>query len=285
MTKRIALWFALLSISIAVTLPKMALAQGAGDLVVTPTRVVFEDRTRGTQVTLANRGSATATFRISLIDMEMDENGEMREAQPGAVQSASQLVRFAPRQIDIAPGKHQVVRLSLRKPASLADGEYRSHMFFRAVPPESAGRNVTDETDLQKNELRIELIPIYGVTIPVIVRHGQLTMGVDISKSVHVATSDTLPEHLEIALTRNGNRSAFGDLIATYQPADGGENIIVGRISRIAVYSPNEKRNVIMTLQVPEGVTLKKGGQLKVTYQSIETEGGKTLAEKTAPLN
>lgn len=285
MTNRLVLWIAVIATGLSCAWSRDALAQGAGDLVVTPTRIVFEDRTRSAQVTLANRGSATATFRISLIDMFMDENGEMREAQSGEVQSAESLVRYAPRQIDIAPGAHQVVRLSLRKPADLPDGEYRSHMFFHAVPSESAGRSVTDETALDKNELRIQLIPIYGVTIPVIVRQGALSLSAGLTDTVHLPASGDLPERLEITLTREGDRSVFGDLVAAYRPADGGEEIIVGRISRLAVYTPNAKRHVTITLQVPDGVTLKPGGKLHVTYRATEDEGGQLLAEQTAPLN
>lgn len=289
MTNRIVLWLAIVTLGLSSVWPRASMAQGAGDLVVTPTRVVFEDRTRSAQVTLANRGSATATFRISLIDMLMDENGKMSAAtekdDTDKVLSAASLVRYAPRQIDIAPGAHQVVRLSLRKPANLADGEYRSHMFFRAVPAENAGRSVTDETALQKNELRIQLIPIYGVTIPVIVRNGTLSLNADISDAVHLPAKGDLPERMEITITRGGDRSAFGDLVATYQPADGSADIIVGRISRLAVYTPNAKRHVTMTLQVPDGVRLKAGGKLRMTYRATETDGGKVLAEQTISLN
>ncbi|PHS78133.1 MAG: hypothetical protein COB59_08720 [Rhodospirillaceae bacterium] len=284
MMRHLGLCLALWTLSFATLGPQTALAQGAGDLVVTPTRIVFENRTRSAQVTLANRGSATATFRISLIDMSMDDNGEMATLPDGAPHSVANMIRYAPRQIDIAPGAYQVVRLSLRKSASLADGEYRSHMFFRAVPPESAGRSVTDETALQKNELRIQLIPIFGVTIPVIVRQGKLSVNVGLSDTIHTPKTDELPERLEIVLNRGGNRSAFGDLVAAYQPADGGEEIIVGRISRIAVYTPNTKRNVVMILQVPEGITLKSGGKLHVTYRATDSEGSEMLGEQSITL-
>jgi len=285
MTIRAGLWLAILTLGLTTALSGIAVAQGAGDLVVTPTRVVFENRTRSAQVTLANRGSATATFRISLIDMVMNETGQMSEIPATEAQSATSLVRYAPRQIDIAPGAHQVVRLSLRKPASLADGEYRSHMFFHALPPESAGRSVTDETDLANNELRIQLIPIYGVTIPVIVRQGTLALRADITDTVHLPTSGDLPERLQITLNRDGEISAFGDLLATYQPPDGSAEIVVGQINRLAVYTPNTKRKVVMILQVPNGVTLKSGGTLQVTYRAVETEGGKVIAQQSITLN
>lgn len=285
MTTRASFCLSIFAFALFAALPRPSSAQGAGDLVVTPTRIVFEDRTRSSQVTLANRGSATATFRISMFDMEMTDDGEMREAEPNTIPSATSLVRFAPRQIDIAPGAHQVVRLTLRKPANLADGEYRSHMFFRAVPPESVGRSVTDETALQDNELRIQLIPIYGITIPIIVRHGALSFSSDISQAAYLPASGQLPERLEVTLNRSGNRSAFGDLVAHYLPVDGGEEIMVGRINHLAVYSPNDKRNVVMTLQAPDGVTLKSGGSLRIRYSTPEDQSRSVLAERTIKLD
>jgi len=286
MMKRVLLWLVFVCAGAGVAVPLSARAQGGGDLVVSPTRVVFEARTRSSKVTLANRGSATATFRISLIDMSMDEYGQMNQAAPEdtSLPSAKGLIRYAPRQIDIAPGATQVVRLSLRKPANLADGEYRSHMFFRAVPPEGAGRSVTDDTPLEKGELRIQLVPIYGVTIPIIVRNGQLSTNAGLQNLVLKDATDTEPQKLEIELTRAGDRSTFGDLVALYRPADGGDEIVVGRVSRVAVYTPNAKRTVVLTLRVPDGVSLKPGGAIHVTYRETDEEGGKILAESDFAL-
>lgn len=286
MNTRASLWLALLFIGLGISWPTTAPAQGGGDLVVSPTRILFEGRVRSEKVTLANRGSATSTFRISLIDMIMDDNGQMQQAPEGdtTVASAQPLIRYAPRQIDIPPGGTQVVRLSLRKSANLADGEYRSHMFFRAVPKENAGRSVTDDTPLEKGELRIQLIPIYGVTIPVIVRNGQLSVEAGMTNIAMNAATAEQPAQLQVDLTRSGTQSTFGDLVATYHPADGGEHIVVGRISRLAVYTPNTTRRVLMTLRVPDGVTLKSGGTIRVNYRETEEEGGQVLAETAYTL-
>lgn len=287
MLKRVLLSLLFLALGLAMMAPVPGKAQGAGDLVVSPTRIMFEGRTRSAKVTLANRGSATATYRISLIDMNMDGNGQLNQLAEDetSATSAKNIIRYAPRQIDIPPGGTQVVRLSLRKPAGLADGEYRSHMFFRAVPPEGTGRSVTDDNPLKKGELRIQLVPIYGVTIPVIVRNGQLSAATTMDNLSLIAATEDAPQKLEIELSRTGNQSAFGDLVATYRPAGGGENIVVGRISRIAVYTPNDKRKVVMTLRVPDGVTLQSGGSLHVTYQATEQDGGQMLAEADMKLN
>ena len=41
--------------------------QAAGNLMVTPTRIVFDERDRSAQVTLVNQGDASGNFRISFI--------------------------------------------------------------------------------------------------------------------------------------------------------------------------------------------------------------------------
>lgn len=254
-------------------------------MIVSPTRVVLQGRERSAQVTLSNQGSAAAVYRISLIAMAMDENGNLEEVEPGAegVQTAEKLIRYAPRQITIPPGGAQVVRLSVRKPAGLPEGEYRSHMFFRAVPDESAGRNVADETDLQENELRIQLIPIYGVTIPVIVRHGDLAVDVALKDVALLPAEGDVPARIAVNMAREGSSSAFGDLMATYTPAGGGEPIVVSQANRVAVYTPITDRSMVMPLQVPDGVTMGQG-TLKVEYRQTPKDGGQLIAEKTINL-
>ena len=37
----------------------------------------------------------------------------------------------------LAPGETQAVRLLLRKPGNLADGEYRSHLLMQNVPKDA----------------------------------------------------------------------------------------------------------------------------------------------------
>ena len=48
----------------------------SASLLITPSRVVFEDRTRSEQVTLSNKGDETTTYRISFIRQNMTEDGK-----------------------------------------------------------------------------------------------------------------------------------------------------------------------------------------------------------------
>ena len=243
-----------------------AAAQGFGDLVVSPTRVELEGRTRSTTVTLTNRGAESALFRISLITMDMDERGKLKAVdQPAAgSKTAEELVRYAPRQVSIPPGGTQTVRLVLRKPKTLAAGEYRSHMFFRAVPPEDAGRSIAEQDN--QGGVSVKLTPIFGITIPVIVRHGELDLKVGMSGFKVVAGKDG--QKLAFKMARSGNKSAYGDIKVEYVSASGGDPVVVGEVTRLAVFTPNTERDVEVPLTPPPGVTLGKG-TMKVLYREV----------------
>ena len=72
-----ALWAASLSLACAVA---------HADLMLFPTRVVFDKELRSAQVELVNQGSKPETYRISLVNRRMGESGEfmaITEAGPG----------------------------------------------------------------------------------------------------------------------------------------------------------------------------------------------------------
>ena len=145
---------------------------GIGDLLVAPTRLVFEGRTRAAELTLLNIGRQTATYRISFTHLRMTETGDLKEIETAEAgdRFADDLIRYSPRQVTLDPNVAQTIRLQVRKPEGLADGEYR-HLLF-AVPPESSQPETSVEASEKKTGYSIRLTPIYGVSIPVIVRSG-----------------------------------------------------------------------------------------------------------------
>ena len=268
---------ALAAVAAFASVPVMA--QGAGDLVVSPTRVVLDGRTRSAQLGLVNKGPTTATYRITVVNMHMDENGAIKEvAKPvDGQQFADDLFRYSPRQVTLEPGASQAIRLLLRKPKDLADGEYRSHMMMRAVP-DLSGQSVENTG----NSAAVRLIPVFGIAVPIIVRHGKVEYAMSLSDLSFVPPSEQEPlPKVRFKLNRTGNRSSYGDLTATLSA--GGKDYVVSQIFRLAVYTPNDSRTVEMALRVPEGVKLS-GNALKVEYKEIADEGGKLLAEGTTVL-
>src|SRR5580700_8466443 len=113
-------------------------AFGQGDLLISPLRVTFEGSKKSQEINLANVGKDTATYIISVQDIKMNDDGSFEQIttpEPGQ-NFAGPYLRFFPRKVTLAPNEAQVVKIQLIKTNELQPGEYRSHLYFRAVPDE-----------------------------------------------------------------------------------------------------------------------------------------------------
>ncbi|MDX1931473.1 MAG: hypothetical protein SFU56_02595 [Capsulimonadales bacterium] len=269
---------AVLSAVLPAILASAAVAQGPGDLMVTPTRITLDDTRRSAEVNLMNNGDKPATYRLSLIRRRMDENGRLipvNDPLPGE-KFAEDLIRFAPRQVTLPPRSGQVVRVQLRLPAQVETGEYRCNLLFRAIPDTSP---LPTGEPAPANGLSVRLTPVYGVSIPLIVRHGAVSATVALAD----LKTETGPEGallLSGAFLREGNGSVYGDLQVTFTPAGNGKPVPVGLSNGMAVYVPNPVRYFTLPLKPPAGRRPSQG-TLTVTYREPATEGGRILAEKT----
>lgn len=263
-----------------VLLPQAARA----DLMLTPTRVVFEQNQRTTQVDLVNNGAEAATYRISLVNRRMGENGEMLPAEtplPGEL-FASSMVQFSPRQVTLQPGTSQIVRVMVRKPAELAPGEYRSHLHFQRMP-ESKGATSVESGAAEPGGIGIAITALVGASIPVIVRHDATSASVSLSQlELQPPGAAGAPPTLALQLERTGNRSVYGDLAISFAPQGGSEQV-VGRAAGVAVYTPNALRRAKVSLQPPKGALLARG-TLRVTYRERPEAGGALLGESSLTL-
>ncbi len=263
----------------------IAHAQSIGDLLVAPTRVVFDGKQRTTELTLINIGKAAATYRISFIHQRMTEAGALQDIDKPLEGElfADDLVRFTPRQITLEPRVAQTVRLQLKKPAELPVGEYRSHLLFRAVPVEQPDASLSADTAKTAEGISIKLTPIYGVSIPVIIRHGDTSAKIVISDmQLRPASGTTELPVLAARFNRTGNQSTYGDLTVVFSP-DGGAAKQVAKINGVAVYTPNASRLVQLSIQVPKDMELKKG-RLTLTYAQKPEDGGNVWAESSLDL-
>ena len=243
--------------------------QAQGDLLVAPTRVIL-DGSRGTEVILSNIGSEEATYRIGLELRRMLENGrlepvERADANAGE-KAALEMIRYAPRRITLPPGQPQAVRIAARPGADLEDGEYRVHMSFKAIPrPVDVSQNVEPAQGVS-----VQLIPIYGVTIPIIVRQGRLEAQVALSDPALVQGEDG-PE-LVVSINRSGEASAFGVLTITKPGLD--EPVV--SLRGIAVYPELNMREVRIRLTPEQAAALR--GPVRIEYRDMPNVGGGLIA-------
>lgn len=245
-------------------------AAGFGDLTITPTRVIFEERDRIHQVSLINRGNKPATYRISFTEMRMDEHGNFTEIkEPGENELfSSRYIRYSPRQVTLEPDIGQTIRLMVRKPENLPAGEYRSHLLMHATP-DDAGMDIQNNN--KKDSIKINLTPIFRLTIPIIIRHGEMDAEFTFTNTLfmHDESSPTKKPRISTILNRSGQRSIYGDITISYQSNITNQEVIIGKIKDFVVYTPNKTRELAYDLSIPEG-TILSNGKIKIAFSNGE---------------
>ena len=246
-------------------------ASAAGDLLVAPTRIVL-DGSRGTEVVLNNIGAEPATYRISLEIKRMTAEGGLdeipEEAANAAEKAALSMIAFSPRRVTLPPNQPQVIRVGVRVPEGTPPGEYRAHMLFRAVPDAVPATAAAGEA---RSGVSIALTPIYGITIPVIVRVGDLGATAEIGNAWVSETGDGPAFNFD--LTRTGGRSVYGDIAVTRSGV--AEPLLVAR--GIAVYPEVGARKV--SLRVPPELAAQLKGPVHIRYSEDREVGGATIDE------
>lgn len=250
-------------------------ALAAGDLLVAPTRVIL-DGARGTEVILNNIGSEPATYRVSLELRRMLPDGSLEEIDPAQADAHDAttlgMISYAPRRVVLPPNQPQSIRIGVRAPQGLADGEYRAHMLFRAIPD----ARPVEPASGAKDGVSIALTPIYGVTIPIIVRQGSLVATAAIANPRILREKDG--PALLFTLSRSGTRSVYGRIRVT-RP---GIAKPVFEVRGIAVYAEVVQR--LVKLPIPEALAASLVGPVKIEYLEDNDAGGGTIASLDAVI-
>jgi P pilus assembly chaperone PapD len=255
-----------------ISLPGTAQA-GVGDLLVAPTRLVLDGR-KGAEIILNNIGDDAATYRVSVEFRRMTEGGEIVDvATPSAAdKSAEDMIVYAPRKVTLAPHQPQAIRIAARPQPGLADGEYRVHLLFRAIPPATP----VVQTAEKPKGVQFKLTPVYGVTIPVIVRLGNLQATAGIAGVRLEKQGDE--EAVGLDLTRTGSRSTFGEV----RVLKAGVKEPIGLQRGVAIYTEVGKRHVSVPIQ-PD-FRGKAAGPVTVEYLETTDDGSHLIASTQTVL-
>ncbi len=264
--------FTVLSITSIIN-PGVIMAQG--NLLITPKRAVFEGSRRSMNLNLANIGQDTATYAISMVQIRMNEDGgfeTITEPDPGQ-RFADRFIRFFPRSVTLGPNESQVVKLQLIRQGEMTPGEYRSHMYFRAVPE----KKPLGEEDIIKDttSISVKLVPIFGITIPAIVRVGESNTSITLT-DITLDNAEDSPR-LNLVFNRTGNMSVYGDLKVDHISPQG-ISTRVGMANGIAVYTPNSRRKFQFSLSKIQGVDFTSG-KLHISFSAPSDVKPATYAE------
>lgn len=248
---------------------------GIGDLLVAPTRIVLDGR-KGAEVILNNIGDEPATYRVSVVFRRMTEDGGLQdvEAPNASDKLAEDMILYQPRKVVLPPRQPQAIRILARAPQGLPDGEYRVHMLFRAIPPPTPVAAAASSEPVKG--LQFKLTPVYGVTIPVIVRLGNLQATAGIA-NVRLDKFDGKPA-VALDLSRSGSRSTYGE-VRVFKP---GVKDPIAIQKNVAVYTEVNRRRVAVA--VDEGYKGALAGPVTVQYVETFDDGSHVIAETRAVL-
>ncbi len=258
------------------------------DVNLTPRRVVFGPRDRGVkEITVFNRTSATATYTIVLTDQVMTPDGAIVPAdkapadEKARMNSALPYLRYSPRQMTLGPQESQTVRIQARAPAGGAPAEYRAHFSVTATPPPDTGLDIAAAaTGAQSDQLQVQITPVYGIMIPIIVRTGELPAQTSISNARLVEAQGR--RAIGFTINRSGGRSVYGGIDIFLEGS--GSPRKIGGIRGLGVYTEIDHRNVIIPLDAG-APAVGAGSRVKIVYTDDELSPGTVLAETEATLS
>ena len=265
----------LLIATIILTLSFTGSLYAAGGVAVFPNRIEIKDGKNNSEIRLINKGQEDVTYRVSLQNLRMDENGiykEITESEKEPLERfATTFIRYSPKRITVKANQVQTVRIMVDT-KSLDDGEYRSHILFREESPSSLGVENNIENIKDKNKkISVVLKPLFGVSVPIIIQKGVL--------EAKVQFSDILQKDEQIAfsLNRQGDKSEYGDVKAYVKIS--GKEIKVGELNGASLLYPYPKRNFVLNLESTADIAGKKISELDIYLKFFSKDGSKLLAE------
>lgn len=248
------------------------------DLTITPLRITFNDRDRTAEIVLINTSQNTNTYRVDWIHNKQDPNGlyEKIDTPLTPEYNPEDMIVFSPRQVTIPPGGRQRIRLSLRRPPNMPDGEYRAHMRFQKLAHDSTGNEEGPDSGMS-----LSVVVNLGFSIPVVIRQGNYDAKAKISNVKLIpASGETggVPQ-LSFNLKRSGKNSTIGRVHA-FWVSPSGEETRIGRTNNIVIYPELDERTVKISLRVSE----IRGGSIKVVYEGDGPDRGITFDSVTVPV-
>ncbi len=247
-------------------------------------RIVFEGPKRSDVITIMNNTAKEQTYRLGWRHYRMDEKKSLIWIKEGdssgdEIKWADGMIRYAPRRVTVPPGASQQIRILLRRPRDLEPGEYRSHLW---IITETEAEKFSEDEKPRAGGQSFKLTMQPAITLPVFVRHGDLTASASIT-DVQLSKTEG-GSSIGFVLHREGNRSLYGDIkiICT----GGGQEYVASHTRGLAIYTEVDKRVFDYEFNYPEEHA-GDCGRVRVEYVADRDDslyGGQVMAQVQAGL-
>lgn len=261
-----------LPVAIPIGLLAVLVVARAAAIIIAPTAVYIDHRSRAGSVELHNPGAEPeevtietvfgypATDSLGRIYVYMDPDSA------GAERSAATWIRPYPRRATVPPGRRQAVRLLAQPPADLPDGEYWTRLVVTSRIQQAPLAGATDTA-----AVRVGLTLQVRTVISVTYRKGRVTTGVTLTDFAPEIVGDSLI--LRPRLTRNGEAAYIGALRTTVRDSAG--TVRAEWTEQVAVYYELYRRFAYDVTELTAGAYW--------VHVELSTERGDILPEHRLP--
>jgi fimbrial chaperone protein len=252
------------------------------NLVIHPIRVQFNPEDRSAEITLLNDSNKTNTYRLEWREKKAKVGGGYIDLKGDELKNfpvASPMVRYTPRQVTLKPGERQTVKMTIRRNARLPEGEYRSHLIFKALPPPG----LLAAPDEQTAGLTMKLNMVTSFVIPVVVQQGKFDAQIRLDKAViNYNPAEPNKSTVRLDISRQGKHSVFGDLEAYWTPA-GGKEVLLGKIASFSSWP--ELPTTFITLGWVGSDFALTDGKLRVVYKGMRDFKDRNFFDTSVQIN
>lgn len=249
------------------------------DLLIMPIRIVFKDRDRMKNLTLANTSENEATFKFQFYHQTQSTNGSylVQSAPADSKYDLSKMLVFSPRRVQLPSRGKQAIRLSVRRPEDLPDGEYRTHLKIERVRDEKQRKSAASGS---AKGARAAMFVNVSFSIPIMLRKGKYDSTATISDFKYTPSPDgKKPPRVNFALNRKGKYSTLGRVLVFWTDPSGKERR-VGIKNGLNVFTEINRRDVYVDL-TENNIS---GGKFRVVFDGDDADEGIKFDEKVFPV-
>ena len=248
-------------------------------LLITPLQIVMENRVRSTEVVLINPSQDTNTYRIHWLQLKQvqDAGGyvPVSDAEREQNLDLEDFTVFTPRQVTLKPNEKQTVRIAVRRPEDLPDGEYKSHLRFMIVPELSTRDKEKKEVGPNERGFGAQVYASYS--IPIVYRAGEIDTQIGLGQPSFSMNEKTATVLVDLPVTRQGMHGVIGQIDIFYKP-NGEEEYLIASHGNANLFPEITKRDFRILTQEKN----LRPGQMRIVFiRAAETKSkGTVLAEK-----
>ncbi|MFT4731647.1 MAG: fimbrial chaperone protein [Gammaproteobacteria bacterium] len=251
------------------------------NLLVTPKRIVFDERERTQQVVLINASNQRRSYRLEWVEQKQIDGGAYRllkEEDAQGRKKASDIMRFSPRQVRLGPGERQVVKILARRKANMEPGEYRSHLLFSALPLETEASN--DMVDGMS--MKLNVLVSYSIPVMLNVNYKSPQIFVSDVQVNEQPEKDNKFADVIVTLNKTGNYSTYGKVKAYFKADNQDSFKEVGLLNGVSIFA---EANVYIANLTWSDAPEARRGELKIRYEGDAEFSGTTFTEEVLSIN